>query len=79
MVLLKASKNVKTDLRSTKFHWRGLCPIILLSYAQKGDKDHQLLCQVYYQLPDSMLHDLCHNRFVNNAGKQDSNVGGVEH
>ena len=35
---------------------------------------YQLLCQVYYLLPEYMAHDLCYNRFVNNAGKADTNV-----
>ena len=33
-----------------------------------------MLSQYYYLLPDYMPHDLVHNRFVNRAGKIESNV-----
>jgi len=34
----------------------------------------QLLCQVFYLLPDRLAFSLIHNRFVNNKGEFDSNV-----
>ena len=33
-----------------------------------------MLCQDYYLLPDYLPHDLVYNRFVNRAGKIESNV-----
>ena len=56
-----------------------LYKLIMLLYRIDGRTKYayytyQMLCQIYYLLPDHMSHDLVYNRFVNNAGKEDSNV-----